>query len=146
MRLRIAIRGRVRPSLRPSVCSFWVIFKRRLYPFLRVKTKKSSIEIINNDTSYVPPRYLLNDFRGVRQWASRSIPKVSWRYFDFVMNQKDDNSQWRNYKEEGKFARITRQHMSPGYRLHWTCHQSGFFLYLSINPCGVYVAYVTSYF
>ena len=41
---------RVRPSVRPFVCSFCVIFKRRLYPFLRVKTKKSSIDIISNGT------------------------------------------------------------------------------------------------
>ena len=65
MRLRISIRGRVRPSVGPSV--------RRSVPSYSRTTnltifegRKSSNDITNNDTmsddvvaSYVPPRYLL---------------------------------------------------------------------------------------
>ena len=52
MRLRISIRGcdrpSVGPSVRPSVGPSPVIFKRRIWLFLRVK--RSSTDIVNNGT------------------------------------------------------------------------------------------------
>ena len=61
MRLRISIRGRVRPSVRPSIPCYFRTTNMAIF-----EDEKSSIDITNNDTisddevvaSYVPPRYL----------------------------------------------------------------------------------------
>ena len=61
MRLRISIRGRVRPSVHPYVPCY---FRKTIMAVF--EGKKSSNDIINNDTMsddevvafYVPPRYL----------------------------------------------------------------------------------------
>ena len=61
MRLRISIRGHVRPSVRPSVPCYF-----RMTNMANFEDKKSSNDVMDNDiisddevvASYVPPRYL----------------------------------------------------------------------------------------
>ena len=78
MRRRISIRGCVFPLVRPSVRLSRVIFERRMWPILRVR---SSNDIVINNTigadevvaSDVPPRYLLD---ATTHLYKRSCPSV----------------------------------------------------------------------
>ena len=98
MRLRISIRGRVRPSVRLSVCP--VLFSKVKSTHTRrilcrvsglVETEKSSEDITNNGTvsddevvaSDVPPRYLFIESRNSRCniWGSTQCSSVSLESF-----------------------------------------------------------------
>ena len=68
MRPRISIRGRVCPSVRPSVR---VVFERRKLLFLRLKRLQMTNNNINND---VPSRYLFLD--ATTHLYKRSCPSV----------------------------------------------------------------------